>query len=370
MHDVRIRAVDGLRAVSIALVIVGHACYLPGFPALAAEAIKRISPAILGVDIFFCISGFLITRRLLDEEAAHGRIDLGRFFARRFLRLMPAYYAFLVATWFLDRRFGLGVSQAEYVAALTYTRNYVDGTWYTQHLWSLSVEEQFYLLWPLIVCLTSGRGRLMASSMLLLAGPVVRLTSYAASRQLAPAWASSLAGGFPGATDPIMAGCLLALLTHGREIPGRYFCHAGLLLWASACLLLGVSSLSAHGILAPVLVPFGLSLKALATVYIVAFCAQRRGPRQSVLEHPVAVWVGMLSYELYLWQQLVLAHEAPYIEQPELQFPLNVGILLGCALVTYYCLERPIVRLREVIGLRIGERPSAGHDMKGKAGGT
>jgi len=151
-------ALDGLRGVAVAGVIAFHLGHLSG--------------GFLGVDLFFTLSGYLITRLLLVERAAKGGVDLKRFWTRRARRLLPALYALLVATavyaaWFarpdeLEGIRGGGLS------ALVYVANWWaivtgDGYWdlFTtpsplEHLWSLSIEEQFYVVWPVAVVLLLG----------------------------------------------------------------------------------------------------------------------------------------------------------------------------------------------------------------------
>ena len=149
-HDY-LAGLDGLRAISITLVIVGHL----GFGSFV--------PGGLGVTIFFFISGFLITRLLFAERERNGRLDLWRFYARRSLRLLPEMAVLLAMLAFvIGPALGQSVLPMQAVAALTYWTNYyvISGAdacahcAVTGHLWSLAVEEHFYLLMPaaLIAC--------------------------------------------------------------------------------------------------------------------------------------------------------------------------------------------------------------------------
>jgi peptidoglycan/LPS O-acetylase OafA/YrhL len=146
----RVDSLDGVRAISVLAVMLVHA----GFP--GAEL------GWLGVDMFFVLSGFLITTLLCEERRRNGSIHLGKFWLRRFLRLMPAYWLFVgtITIWLLLHPLELkshgGWSPSEYIASLwLYFVNYLPmgGIWKNQyltvHLWSLAVEEQFYLLWPI-----------------------------------------------------------------------------------------------------------------------------------------------------------------------------------------------------------------------------
>jgi len=139
-------SLDGLRALSIGLVLLGHLSGTKGF--------VRVNLGIgdyahLGVVVFFVISGFLITRLMLSEHAKDGCVSLKLFYARRALRLFPAAYAFIACVCLLWATGVVHLQARDIWHACTYTVNFEPGrSWQIGHLWSLSVEEQFYLIWP------------------------------------------------------------------------------------------------------------------------------------------------------------------------------------------------------------------------------
>ena len=146
----RIPSLDGLRAISILFVLFSHAV---GTHHFLAEG--QVGPLLglgeLGVRVFFVISGYLITTLLLEETARYGRIDLGRFYLRRTMRIFPAFYAFVLALIVLEAVGLIALNPGDKLHALTYTSNYdPDRSWYVGHTWSLAVEEHFYLLFPLL----------------------------------------------------------------------------------------------------------------------------------------------------------------------------------------------------------------------------
>ena len=150
-----IPGLDGIRAIAVMLVIIAHL------------GLDHIIPGGFGVTVFFFISGFLITRLLLAETGAKGKIALGQFYIRRFLRPLPALYVMLVVTGIILIAMGDMPKLWEAVTAFTYTGNYYyvwlafqDAAAITatdlriapwEHLWSLAVEEHFYLLFPLVL---------------------------------------------------------------------------------------------------------------------------------------------------------------------------------------------------------------------------
>jgi peptidoglycan/LPS O-acetylase OafA/YrhL len=138
-----IPSLDGLRAISISLVLLAHASLFPDFP-------KRLELtshfALLGVRVFYVISGYLITTLLLRELTRSPRIDLRRFYFRRTLRIFPPYYVFLGCVALAGAMGILSMGGARWIPAVTYTSNILStGSWFIGHSWTLSMEEQFYI---------------------------------------------------------------------------------------------------------------------------------------------------------------------------------------------------------------------------------
>jgi len=163
--------------VSIALVVLGHLCGTSGF-ALPGSFANTLALGELGVGVFFVISGFLITKLLLEEAEGTGRISLLRFYLRRTFRIFPPYYAFILVLIVLDAARWITLSSGDLVHTLTYTANYHAGrSWNVGHAWSLSVEEQFYLLWPAVLLVLGRWGGLRVALAFIAAAPLVRLGS-------------------------------------------------------------------------------------------------------------------------------------------------------------------------------------------------
>ncbi len=171
----RIPSLDGLRAFSVAFVFLGHAVgTLKEF--LPQAALNLLVFADLGVRIFFVISGFLISQILFAELEREGQISLPKFYFRRALRLLPTYYSFLVVMLLASAAGWLALTPQDRLHASTFTQNYCSGcTWNLGHTWSLSVEEQFYLLWPLAIFLLRRRAALVAAAALVILCPLGRV---------------------------------------------------------------------------------------------------------------------------------------------------------------------------------------------------
>jgi peptidoglycan/LPS O-acetylase OafA/YrhL len=321
-----IPSLDGLRAVSIMLVVMGHLA--------TSEALYPLG--MLGVRVFFVISGYLITHLLLEELRATGTIALRRFFLRRILRLLPAAYVFIGVVGLLAMAGWLVLQPYDMPLAMTYTINYYrDRSWYLGHLWSLSVEEQFYLFWPLTLRY-SGR----ATAMKVLAAVVVLSPLY---RLASPylGWAGTEES-FPMVADALAIGCLLAGLAprlggdprYQRVLASRWFVLVPVL----AVLLSFTPYTKVRWGIATTCVNVAI---ALTIDWAVRNAAAGRVGR--VLNYRPIKFLGVLSYSLYLWQQLFLNRESHSVLAA---FPQNLVLAVSAAMLSYALVESPFLRLR------------------------
>jgi peptidoglycan/LPS O-acetylase OafA/YrhL len=139
---------DGLRGISILLVIVAH--LLKNYRSVGWATV--LFTGVTGVNIFFVISGFLITTLLLKEKHTLGRISLKNFYIRRALRIVPPVYLYLIVLFFLKIIYDLKVSGKSLLEAALYLKNLpLSKDWYTDHFWSLGIEEQYYLIFPFLL---------------------------------------------------------------------------------------------------------------------------------------------------------------------------------------------------------------------------
>ena len=179
----RIASLDGIRGISILMVLVAHLSGTKNFP--FTELMHQIGDlGNLGVRVFFVISGFLITSLLLHEVKKTGTISLKGFYLRRTFRIFPAFYAYIAimgVAWALG---WIPLRAADVIHASTYTVNYAHGrSWYIGHIWSLSVEEQFYLLWPAALLLLprgegTRRGAAIVAIIVILVAPFARIGTW------------------------------------------------------------------------------------------------------------------------------------------------------------------------------------------------
>lgn len=333
----RIPSLDGLRALSIALVLGNHLL-------LGVDAPWTVFwSGTLGVRVFFVLSGFLITGLLLAERARTGRVRLGRFYARRAFRLLPVAVAFLAVLAGLRAAGWIDMRAVELWAALLVVKDWVAGEWFAEHFWSLSVEEQFYLAWPSLVAWQARRGALAVALSLVVLAPAYRVATYV----------FPVPGGLLPNVDALMAGALLAMAWHERpEAVARLAAFRPA--WGRAAafaLMIGASApgqwLVGWGVVA---VPLRWTIQAACAAYLIAsYVSVRRGWSYHVLNWRPVAWVGVLSYSLYVWQQLFLV--PPYVSGrwaealPEAG-AARLALAVAAAVAAHYAVERPMLRLR------------------------
>jgi peptidoglycan/LPS O-acetylase OafA/YrhL len=335
----RLPSLDGLRAVSIAFVVIGHLAETRGAPAFLAP-LSHLGN--LGVKVFFVISGFLITTLLLKEYQKTQRISLRGFFARRTVRIFPAFFAYVGVIVLLQALGYFTLRDYDLIHAVTYTMNYHnDRAWQLNHLWSLAVEEQFYLLWPLLLCVLGVRRALTCAAIAVAFAPVCRVVMW---YQL-DASPTAMTRQFQAVADALATGCLLAGYYNYLGTKRRYtalLASRWFLLVPGLILALGFGTAGhSRGLFYTV----GQSLCNLAIVLCVDRFVRFPGTLTGrLLNTRLLVYVGVLSYSLYLWQQLFLN---PMDEVSSYTaFPQNIVFAVLAALGSYYLVERPFLKRR------------------------
>ncbi len=330
-----IPSLDGLRAIAVSTVIGGHLLNR-AIGERDGVLVKLVGPvAFWGVGLFFAISGFLITRLLLAERARTGHLALGRFYGRRAVRLWPPLWVFLAAMATLAAFDVLHVTARDVAASIFFVSDYVlaeNDT--TLHTWSLSVEEQFYLLWPAVLLWAGYRRAWRWVAVAIAAGPLVRLASYA----LVPDWRGSVSYQFHQLYDVLAFGCLLALLWDNEQVRS-FVQHRAPMLMAGGLFTLLVTNVGGVFAGAPFELLLGITLQSAAFTAIVAG-AVASAPR--VLNVRPVRHVGVISYSLYLWQQpFTLDRLGPFANPA-----LGVLATVVVAELSYFLIERPCEPLR------------------------
>jgi peptidoglycan/LPS O-acetylase OafA/YrhL len=343
---------DGLRALAVAGVFLYHAgvSWMPG--------------GFLGVDLFFVLSGYLITSLLLREFSAEGTIDLIRFWSRRARRLFPAVAVVilfaLLATMTIARD-DLGRTRADALSAVVYLTNWheviASHSYFNefgrpsllQHLWSLAVEEQFYLVWPLM--LVFGLRKLHPRNMLVLTGVLAVASCVLMSLLYNPsADPSRVYYGTDTRAFTLLIGALLAFLlpaaqralARRREPPRLLDAIDGVGAAALIGLLVLFVTLRDYE---PWLYRGGFLLAALLGAVVVGAVAHPGGRFAQALGWEPLRWLGARSYGIYLWHWPVMQLTRPGVDiaiPGPLLVILQAGITVGVAALSYRYVEMPI----------------------------
>ena len=311
-----------------------------------------------GVGIFFVLSGFLITTLLLREHERTGGIALGAFYLRRTLRILPPLYVYLAVVMLLSAV--LQLHQRGIAASVFFYRNMVDPpqSALTEHVWSLSLEEQFYLLWPFVFVLALKRGGRGAAAGLaaglILAAPVVRVGVWATHL---PIFAHREGYFLFARMDALMSGCLMAMLV-GTPRFERLFTRVSQLWWLLPLYFFLLSGLLNAALGNAWHLTLGLTLDSLTAALFILWCARHAAhPVGRLLNAPPMVMLGVLSYSAYLWQTL-FTHAEPRLGFVN-ELPWSLGMMPLAAWLSYTLIERPSFALRGRIVKRLSRAACA-----------
>ena len=338
-----IRALDGVRAIAVLFVIFYHLRSARAIPAF---------PGPLGVLSFFVLSGFLITWLLLKEEDKSGSVSLRSFYRRRALRIFPAFYVFwIVAVALHIAAHGEQVPWAQALGAFFYVSNYVHALLqpapFMIQTWSLSAEEQFYLLWPLTFVMFSKRRRSLMTGLALVIVAVwvhrIHLWMAAPGKDYI---ANYIAYAFDTRADALLVGCLLALgLREGLATSFlERMCRAA---WGPAltCLLIGCSVFVGQSSVGYRLIG-GLAVEPLA-ILICQFVAHSASLPWKWLNAKPVRYLGRISYPLYLYHRMAIHAVERF---PHLNTPLFLAMTLCLSIViascSYHFVEKPFLALK------------------------
>ena len=330
------------------MVLAGHtaANYEPLSP-WAHRWLWAFTNASLGVRLFFVLSGYLITSLLLEEQVKTGRISLAAFYRRRAVRILPAFYVFLGSLVILQVWHSFGLTASAVLAASTHTWNYAllwvtitpTGAWNLGHLWTLALEQQFYLFWPVALLWLGPRRAGWCALGLIIWCPLARVATY----YLIPAQRGYLGMMLHTAIDSLMMGCLAALLLTDQRVRTWLLRHGPKGVILALCWVLGLSPLVSETIHGFQIVA-GFTLDALNAAWIIAWLHHQTSPvAEGILSQGLLPWLGSLSYSLYLWQQVFLS---PSGELADGHIILPWLSAVGAAWLSYQLVEKPALRWR------------------------
>lgn len=368
-------ALDGVRGIAVLIVIIHNSSWIIGE---SEHFLLKLTSAIIatgwiGVQLFFALSGFLITGILLDTR--HRRRYFSSFYLRRTLRIFPAYYALIALTVFVAPLVASSSAWSDAVSGHHWSYWLYLSNWFVpftggiralSHVWSLAVEEQFYLLWPLIVWLLPRRSLINLCVAVVVCTPLIRLGLRESGMPPITAYEFTIAR-----WDALAAGALLAVMVREDSTRALLLRWQGSVVAAAAlglALLVGVQhGFHEDGFGTQV---FGQSLVAILSVGLIAYVVQEeplRSPRLAeACSWPWLRTVGKYSYAMYLYHYPIQVCLTPLLEEQvraadtpwrlaRLLLYLVVVLTLSflAALVSWRLIERPFLDLKD----RIAPRP-------------
>jgi peptidoglycan/LPS O-acetylase OafA/YrhL len=329
-----------------------HCTFAVGFPKSLDPVMSWLFDGNLGVRFFFVISGFLITNLLFHEHHQTGSISLRNFYIRRALRILPVYFVFLLAVFLLQFFTSWYQPTITWIGNLTFTTNFLPTSGQTTHLWSLAVEEQFYLLWPFLLVLIGLKGNNRTIFYILgtplLVAPICRVISHTG---VLPAIFQPFFQEFSFLNnfDSLAVGCITAILLIRQKLRIAAVLHMkkGAAICLGLVLILTPYILTRLFLAVIFTVPLGNTCQALG--FAILLLQSILSPQLfKPLNWPVVKKLGVLSYSIYIWQQIFLCNPQNF-GLSRFWFMSFPGALLAATLVaslSYYGLEKPLMGLR------------------------
>ena len=370
LNEKYIPSLNGLRALCIIMVISDH-LMLHNY--IKHNTINKVLGIVffnggLGVDIFFLISGFLITNLLIQEHEAYGKVSFKKFYKRRTLRIFPAYYALLFVYYLLQKTNYLHLSTMNWISDLTYTKQFFqDEAVETTHLWSLSVEELFYLIWPFLYVRFFSKASIKYLACLVVSFAFLRFQNYAYPKY-------HYSNTIFSTGDALLVGCFVAIY---YDRLAAWVCNNSRVLLLAFLLLFVLAftepyvyhlvSMRQHTknqiflqyLVLPLLNALcgskGLLTNVLVAIILV-YSINVRGYWYRFLNAPITNYIGLLSYSLYLWQQIFITDRMRNLYLP---LPTIILCIAVSAHMSYYLIEKPFLRLKRHFSSLANEKQNA-----------
>ncbi len=341
----KFKGLDGLRGIAVILVIIFHISKsYSSLPLLGT----------VGVNIFFVLSGFLITTLLLKEKIKYGYISLKNFYIRRGLRIIPVIYLFLIVLFVLNRVYDLNVSRNSFIASALFLRNLpvLPGMndWYTTHFWTLGIEEQFYLVWPVVISRMSLRyikpliliSYIVFTSLAYIYFARLDLDIFHVSRP-AHITLGIIVNLFGKGSVSILIGSLFAILylEDNKLIKALYKHPRSYSLALLALAIIIYSPLIVHT------VSISNAIFAFIMAMLILLNLKADSLWGSFLETRVLKQIGLLSYSLYVWQQ-IFTSLVPWTKINTVYTTIfNLLLLVAVSCLSYYLYESRFLKWKE-----------------------
>jgi peptidoglycan/LPS O-acetylase OafA/YrhL len=350
----KITELTGLRCLAVMMVVIGHAQQTTqgGYSGWLSP-LKLFANGYQGVLIFFVLSGFLITNILKSEYLLSGKINYAQFYYRRALRIWPASYTVIIAIVLLSAIGFINVAWQQSVFAALHLWNYSgplglkeihashpDGVWYFGHFWSLALEEQFYWVWPplLIFLLRYKNNRILPA--LIISIPIVRMATYV----LFPGLRDYLGMMLHTSVDAMLIGCYAALKQEKIKSIMDSSKYTSTICTISIFILLFAIPPIANNYGGYWNATYGRTIEAvLASILMLSLINIKDFWLSKILRTRIFIFIGTISFSLYLWQQIFLGINSPFA----FKFPFNIIQAIAVASLSYWLIEMPFLRIKD-----------------------
>ncbi|HVS90635.1 MAG TPA: acyltransferase [Mucilaginibacter sp.] len=334
----RLPSLDGFRAISIILVLIAHSRFSIGFPQQFSSIAQQ---GAFGVNIFFVISGFLITYLLLREKEETGSISAKSFYIRRAFRIIPVYCLNILFVLVMSLLVSIDVNRANFIRAITFTSNFdTRNSMVFLHYWSLSVEEQFYLFWPAIL-IFFGRYIKPIVIVFVLYACIARVISYKF-----PGHDGAFLAPFFTNSDSIFIGAFGGIIFFENPSITKLTIFRSYL---AQVVVIGIIVLFkyfvSHGMFGKISLPFSNTIAGLGVLFLIlCYIEPSESPVYRMLNSRMMVHIGILSYSLYIWQEFFFVEKFNNIF---FTFPYNLVLIYMVSAASYYLWEKPFLKLKD-----------------------
>ena len=338
-----IPSLNGLRAVAIAFVLFDHIRYGLNCPPFIYGVNEYLPFGSFGVQIFFVISGFLITGLLLKEKVQTGAINLKKFYLRRITRIFPAFYFYIIIILILKYIHVASVNDKAVIASSLFVSNVgrYYNAWLVGHTWSLSVEEQFYLCWPLLLVF------LPRKYYFLIIAAVVYTVFYYYMRYYHPLFVLRF---FLLLAPALLSGSLLAIALYKGWLKKAHRILMHPVFAFSLVFAMLIYLPRTFGVAPYLYTPFDYILSSIF-IAIFTYYTVHCDPGKilyKALNFVAISYIGVLSYSIYLWQEFFFASSDNFYIHPYwTAFPLNIILLFMVAFISYNLIEKPFLTLKK-----------------------
>jgi peptidoglycan/LPS O-acetylase OafA/YrhL len=335
--EYRLPGLDGIRALAILMVLFAH--FIP--KSTSNIVLKTLSQnGGYGVEIFFVLSGFLITSLIIREEQKTNIFSIRNFYIRRTVRIFPPLITYLFILIFLTYLGSRKITGLDFTVSLLFLRNYFGECQSTEHIWTLSIEEQYYIFLPLIFILFKDN----KNRLIFLICTVSILSPW---RQYCCSMPETNWRRTDLKFEPLLLGSIIAILRNSlssKILTNGFFSSVWAVLFSLAIIALSYKATKYDGLglnfirISAVYISIGLIINALASGKVTLI--------SSILTIGPIVWLGRISYSLYLWQQLF----SPFDNRTDYSwytlFPQNILLAFCTGSLSFYCIEVPINKIR------------------------